>query len=691
MKRSILAYRLFFLYFAVLGFTHCTFSPSTQPQKNTVSKTKESDKPNPTKASKPTCKPCPFQGLCEAWCQCEANEGKACSTLEKALQLNGGPQRAANTKLLKQSCTHDNDLSCAFYGTTIVNEIYISKNEVIVTENSPLPPYHLQTFPKTDREFEQKEKELAVLLKQLERGCSNDLGWACQVRARTLIEGPFTPQNPPKDRTSIGVDMAKKACLLKLGQGCVSLALLQESILGQNNQQMAIEAEKTLIYACNTLQYATGCQELSRYYLRKNQVQKSVRILEQSCNQLKHGPSCNALGEFYHDGLPGLPRDLKKSISLFQLACDTYKTPRACGHLSQLYFSGTGVSQDKKQALRYAKPTCERVGGQRACSILGALYLEKSQKDASYTSQAKKAWNRGCLHLDGPSCLNLGKYYLNQSPSKNELGFLYIKHACVPWYSEGCYELGLLYKEGKIVTQNCEDATQAFKRSCEIDANSKGCAETCTSKVPPRQIGESCKPKRDNESNLPCAKGLFCQHYGTEKICTFWCMKDKDCHQKGGPQLICDGNMCRKKGTKPSGEICDQNNQCNANTTCMLPKRDEQVAFCTDFGSKTLGETCKAPLDCQKGNFCFSLSEEETPLSQPFCTRYCKRDQDCQNRERPMKCRYLGPLEEIPKEQRNEAPFFVFKMCVASCQSDKDCLSFLQCIDNTCTIPKSKP
>ena len=584
----------------------------------------------------------------------------------------------ANTKLLQQSCEQGDLLSCTFYHRArLKHEQSIFRQEAIVTAGLPLPPYILGPVP-TQEELQEQPEQWKRSLKTLDSICQKDIGLACETKAHFFVQRIFGKSNPFGDPDQVAEPLVKKACALKFDQACTTLAELQR-IKAYDDKRFLTDAEKTLHFACETLLYGEACKRWAQHFINEQSKQassKAASILQNSCKTLQHGPSCSLLGTMYYEGWTGFSKDLDQGVSFTKLACD-YKDPVGCGNLSYFYATGTGIIKDKTLALKQAKFACEKSGGQKACSNLGLLYWEKAQKETKYVDLAKQAWNRGCLFGDGASCVHLGKFYLSQT--QNDFGFLYMKQSCHPWYSEGCYELGLLYKEGQVVTQNCQEAKKAFERSCEIDANSKGCSETCTSKIPPRPVGESCKAQKDGEADFLCMKGSFCEEYGTDKICTVWCNVDQDCPTSEKVSMICDLSICRKKGHQKAREICDKNHHCNEKTTCSVDQ-ESSVAICKAFGSKTLGENCQGVLDCQRENFCFENLEKTS-----FCSRRCEQDQDCQNRERPMKCRYLAtPPPNIPEQYNHRFPFF--KMCVKTCRSDQDCSPRLKCIQNACVI-----
>jgi TPR repeat protein len=197
-------------------------------------------------------------------------------------------------------------------------------------------------------------------------------------------------------------------------------------------------------------------------YAERICTKENIRILQDKCEQ-RDGAACAKLGSIYvvvKNRTDDCPEDDVKAAEYDQKACDL-ENYGACSRLAGFYFHGRGVKKDYKKAVELDTKACEE-NIFTACYNLGELYRvgEIKGKDViKDLTKAEKSYRKACESGDKDCHL-------------------------------ACYRLGMMYLDGKGVTQNHAEAAHAFNACCSRSESLKMCCE---------ELNKLCRDKKFSE------------------------------------------------------------------------------------------------------------------------------------------------------------------------------------------------
>lgn len=225
--------------------------------------------------------------------------------------------------------------------------------------------------------------------------------------------------------------------------------------------------------------------------------------------------ACHRLGVLYATGA-GVPADPERAAGLNQKACDGGNaggcadlgifrlqandeagaqglfhkacdggSAAGCAHLAFLYATGKGGSQDDKRqddarAFDLYQKACEGGDGP-GCYNVG-LHLKTGRGTIKNPSRALIAYQKACDLGSFLGCTNQAFFYergLSTPASPVRAAALY-RRACAgsPCESgdpQGCFNLGVLHRDGQGVALDKAEAARYFERSCD-GGSTPGCA-----------------------------------------------------------------------------------------------------------------------------------------------------------------------------------------------------------------------
>ncbi|MEE2788378.1 MAG: hypothetical protein VX589_13630 [Myxococcota bacterium] len=233
-----------------------------------------------------------------------------------------------------------------------------------------------------------------------ERACRADEPVACNQLGIIYVDGVHTARNPQKARA-----LYAKACDLSDASSCGNLGLMYRS--GQGGASDETKASQYLKKACK-LGHGLACkvvdaptntgtagpsrapeqacesgdgaacgmlaQRLERTGTSTERT-RALDLYKRACN-LKHAPSCNALGSKYATG-QGVPKTPAKAAQYAEQACNLGDY-HACGNLGGMHLEGHFGRPDLKRAQALFKKACGG-GVERACAFLKRLRSQPSQ------------------------------------------------------------------------------------------------------------------------------------------------------------------------------------------------------------------------------------------------------------------------------------------------------------------------
>ncbi len=230
------------------------------------------------------------------------------------------------------------------------------------------------------------EKKQALMY--LEKACTLGVGNACTDTALHL---------PKKDPRTVALLL--KACNLKSGEGCSSLAV--QYAHGWGTKQDVNQSLHYYHQGC-TLKDSTGCYGVGYAYLEglgtARNPSKANHYFSAAC-KLGGGDGCSGLGYLYEMGI-GVPRDYARAMRYYRQSC-TLNYSVGCTNAGDLYRDAKGVRKDLSLAKPYYLKGC-RLGDDEACRRLKTLYgihfSERSIIDA--VIRWIKGWSDTDVKLD---------------------------------------------------------------------------------------------------------------------------------------------------------------------------------------------------------------------------------------------------------------------------------------------------
>ncbi len=189
----------------------------------------------------------------------------------------------------------------------------------------------------------------------------------------------------------------------------------------------------------------------------------------------------------------GVTQDYHLAEKYFKKACEGGDAS-SCLKLALMYSNGEGVTQDDRLAEDSFKKACD-AGYAASCAMLGGMYRE-GDGVAQDHNLAVEWYLKGCDQEDATSCFHVGEYLYHQGGdehkrlamnlyrkacdevfTKDPYGIVerLCKKTCDRGEAKSCVHLGLLYTEGRGVTQDKRLAKEYFKKACD-EGDENGCS-----------------------------------------------------------------------------------------------------------------------------------------------------------------------------------------------------------------------
>lgn len=140
----------------------------------------------------------------------------------------------------------------------------------------------------------------------------------------------------------------------------------------------------------------------------------------------------------------------------------------SCALFARMLQLGNGAKKDDARAVKLYDQACSK-GSMPACGRLGEVLLAAKHED-----EGRTLLKRSCEAGWVTACDLLGKHLLVRG-AKTDV-FALFKRACDGGDPEGCWSLGLLFREGVGVRQNDAESIRHFQLACEGGAR-LGCVD----------------------------------------------------------------------------------------------------------------------------------------------------------------------------------------------------------------------
>lgn len=222
--------------------------------------------------------------------------------------------------------------------------------------------------------------------------------------------------------------------------------------------------------ACEGLD-ARGCVNLGISYQERGHYAEAAKGFLTACEQLRDDLGCTALGLLYQSRrvpvAPGgadakellrrgcaanlaeacraLARELGATERAAELLRQQCRRPDAdaCLDLAHRLYEGRGVDKDLSEALRLARPSCDR-GDARACFLSGVILLDKNE-----LADAPSPLGRACAVGLWGACVRLGEGLERQAPPAGAEARAAYSRACEGGEPSGCYAAARLSAANK--------------------------------------------------------------------------------------------------------------------------------------------------------------------------------------------------------------------------------------------------
>jgi hypothetical protein len=119
--------------------------------------------------------------------------------------------------------------------------------------------------------------------------------------------------------------------------------------------------------------------------LLSSDYEKAEEVYTKLCNQGNFQGCVGVmnLGDYYLNGIGGIPKNYSKAEELLELSCETGGVGVGCAHLGEMYYLGLGVTIDLNKAEYYSEKACyseDNYGNGQAyfgCQTLGEIHIKK--------------------------------------------------------------------------------------------------------------------------------------------------------------------------------------------------------------------------------------------------------------------------------------------------------------------------
>ncbi len=183
--------------------------------------------------------------------------------------------------------------------------------------------------------------------------------------------------------------------------------------------------------------------------------------------------SCHALGRLYVAGAPGLAKDPKRALELFDKACGL-EHGGGCSDLGIALLSSEAGAPDPKRAAASFERAC-KLGEANGCFNLANLYYDGVGVDAD-KAQAITLYEQACNAGKAAGCINLGAAYDDGEgvPEDKTKAFSLFKRACEGDEPIGCSNLAFMFAKGSGTAVDQAQAARFYERGCTL-GNAQAC------------------------------------------------------------------------------------------------------------------------------------------------------------------------------------------------------------------------
>ncbi|RDU60619.1 sel1 repeat family protein [Helicobacter sp. MIT 14-3879] len=206
----------------------------------------------------------------------------------------------------------------------------------------------------------------------------------------------------------------------------------------------------------------------------QSDTQKAIKYYQKGCAG-GDPTACANLGMIY-DEAPNMGNNKQKAAEMYMTGCAGGDVD-ACNNIGWAYANGQGVPKDINKALQYYRFACD-AGSQLGCYNLGLLNNTNNTYGINAASMNPVDLNYvACNAGDIVGCANLGWIYsqgIEGAPRNYGLAAQYFNTACIGGVASSCNNLGVLYEQGRGITQNAGQALEMYSLACEAGLHN-GC------------------------------------------------------------------------------------------------------------------------------------------------------------------------------------------------------------------------
>ena len=306
----------------------------------------------------------------------------------------------------------------------------------------------------------------ALAMAALERGCVGGSGKACYELALVYDEGKHVDIDQQRVERLFERGCSKGHTLSCNDSGVRLARSKDPSIVRKGFARLSEACDNGL---------SAACYNVAGYYASGRGVPQDMeraRTLYDDACSWNHAAACRWLASYLTDG-EHTPADLPLAARYWDKGCDL-SDAKSCHHLGGVHYGGRGVEIDKPRALRAYRRACTLKHGM---SCWNAGYMVRLGKGVPKDrQQAFELLQSGCALGYPKACTFAGRDLIARKQPREAAAAFEV--ACKGDHALGCYELGLLARDGVGAEEDLARARQLFDSSCE-----KGVLDACYARL----------------------------------------------------------------------------------------------------------------------------------------------------------------------------------------------------------------
>jgi len=306
---------------------------------------------------------------------------------------------------------------------------------------------------------------------------------ACLSMADAYENGRGREKNVP-----LAAALYAAACQTGAWQACTEAGLLYETA-----PELSAYRSEALPYYRVACRYADAraCERVDVLLSDQTATTRSREVTESNERGCERGAAmaCNNFAWELERG-KGVPRDLRRAVSLYQKACDA-GLMLACQNLAVMRAMGRGTARDTRQAATLFKKSCDS-GSASACNALAQL-AKDGLAASKELAEAASTFEASCAAGQPTGCLNLGWLYETGEgkPRDVKRAIALYEQSCSAKLAVGCSNAASLL-DSSHMPESAQRIADLYRKACALGLSSICQARTAATEAnaqPLRTLG----------------------------------------------------------------------------------------------------------------------------------------------------------------------------------------------------------